>query len=287
MLWFIYSLFAAISASTKDLFSKRGLKRIDEYIVAWSLRIFALPFLLPLLLFIQIPDIDTVFWYALLTSVSLNVITSILYMKAIKISPLSLTIPMIALTPMFLLLTSPLIAGEFPSSFGIIGIFLIVLGAYTLNVQKVSKGFLSPFKALKKEKGPIIMLCVAFIYSITANMDKVAIQHSSPFFFLIVANIFLSSILFPIVLFKSRKNLHQISPNIKSLVPIGLFSALTLIFQFNALVLAIVPYVISIKRTSIIFSSLYGFFIFKEKHMRERLSGAIIMVLGILLITLF
>jgi drug/metabolite transporter (DMT)-like permease len=44
---------------------------------------------------------------------------------------------------------------------------------------------------------------------------------------------------------------------------------------------------ISIKRTSSIFSVLYGHFLFKEKNIRERLIGAIIMLVGAALIILF
>jgi len=54
----------------------------------------------------------------------------------------------------------------------------------------------------------------------------------------------------------------------------------------TAVSLGIVSYVISIKRTSILFTVLFGFFIFKERNIRSRLMGAIIMILGVLLITL-
>ncbi len=151
MLWFILSLLTAISESTKDMFSKRGLQKIDEYVVAWSLRFFALPFLLPLLFFISTAH-DIVFWYAVLVGGALNTITSVLYMKAIKISPLSITVPMLTFTPLFMLITSPIILGEFPSIFGMIGILLIVLGSYMLNISDWHKGILAPFKSLVKEK---------------------------------------------------------------------------------------------------------------------------------------
>jgi len=53
-----------------------------------------------------------------------------------------------------------------------------------------------------------------------------------------------------------------------------------------AINLTLVAYVISIKRLSIIFSVIFGFLLFKEKGFKERLTGAIIMVLGVILITL-
>lgn len=57
------------------------------------------------------------------------------------------------------------------------------------------------------------------------------------------------------------------------LFPIGLFNALTSIFQMTAISLTLVVYVISIKRTSAIMSALFGHLIFKEKDIGERLMG--------------
>ena len=43
--------------------------------------------------------------------------------------------------------------GEFPSNQGLVGVLLIVIGAYILNIVKARKGILKPFFALVKEKG--------------------------------------------------------------------------------------------------------------------------------------
>lgn len=107
-----------------------------------------------MLFFVPVPEIDWIFLIVLVIRGVLNAFVSVIYIKAIKISPLSLTLPMLTFTPIFLLLTSPLIVGEFPSIIGVLGIILIVLGAYTLNIKDVKKGFFSPFKSLVKEKGP-------------------------------------------------------------------------------------------------------------------------------------
>jgi drug/metabolite transporter (DMT)-like permease len=286
MIWFVYSLLVAFFESMKDVFSKRSLKNIDEYIVAWSFWFFSLPFLVPFLFFIGIPALGKEFWIALLVGGTLNAMTSILYMKAIKYSDLSLTVPMVALTPLFLLLASPLIVGEFTSPVGLIGVLLIVFGSYTLNIKHIRGGFLSPFKALLKEKGPKLMLLIAVIWSITSNLDKVGIQNSSPLFWAAALNTYISIIMFPVVLCKSRKNLKQISKIYKTLFPIGMFGAMTAIFQMMALTMTLVAYVISIKRTSTIMSVLFGYLIFKEKNIKERLLGVVIMVIGVLFITL-
>lgn len=286
MVWFIFALFTAFFESMKDVFSKKSLKNIDEYVVSWSLRFFALPFLIPLLYFIEIPSLGSQFWQALFIGGSLNVITTILYMKAIKYSDLSITVPMVTFTPLFLLITSPLIVGEFPNFFGLIGVLLIVLGSYLLNIKQRHGGFFAPFGALLKEKGPKLMLLVAFIWSITSNFDKIGVQNSSPIFWVIAINIFITLVMLPIMLYKSQRSVKQISASYKALIPIGLASALTLIFQMTAINLTLVTYVISIKRTSTIMSVLFGCLIFKEKGIKEKLIGAVIMVVGVCFITL-
>lgn len=266
--------------------SKKGLITTDEYIISWSLRFFSFPFLLPLLFFINIPVLGDMFWVALLVSGSLNVVTTILYMKAIKYSDLSITVPMVAFTPLFLLMTSPFIVGEFPALPGLIGVFLIVIGSYVLNIKEKQNGYLFPYRALLNEKGPRFMLIVAFIWSITSNFDKIGIQNSSPIFWVIAINAFVATLLFPTMISRSRNKLDQISTEYKWLLCVGLFSALTLIFQMTALSLTLVVYVIAIKRTSTVMSVLWGSLMFKEKGIHERLLGAVIMILGILFMTL-
>src|SRR3989338_4529525 len=151
MVWLLFAFLTAFFESLKDVFSKKSLENCDEYVVAWSLRFFALLFLIPLLFFIEIPSWQSLglqFWVALFIAGFLNVIATILYMRAIKSSDLSITVPMVTFTPLFLLITSPLIVGEFPNSMGLIGVLLIVVGSYMLNIKQRHQGYFAPFKVL-------------------------------------------------------------------------------------------------------------------------------------------
>ena len=286
MIWLIYAFLTALSNSLIDVFGKRSLNKINEYTVAFSLRLFAVFFLLPIFFFVEIPIINNPFWISLIVSGTLNAIAIVLYMKAIKSSDLSITIPFITFTPLFLLLTSPLILSEFPSTIGVFGVLLIVAGAYFMKIKEKKKGFLSPFKHILKEKGPRLMLVVAFIYSISSNFDKIGVVNSSPLFWAISMNLFNVLILFPVVYFKSSSGFKEFEKHWKSVVPIGLFMAAMIFFQMNAIEIGQVTYVISIKRTSAIMSVIFGVLIFKDKGIKERLLGAVLMVLGVVLITL-
>lgn len=287
MLWIILSLLTAFCESLKDLFSKKSLAYTDVYLVAFGMRLFALPFLLPLLFFIDIPELNKTFYVAVFTGGTLNILITVLFMKAIKDGDLSATVPLVTFTPLFLLLTSPLLIGEFPNIFGFTGVVLIVFGAYFMHIKQRKKGILMPFRKLLSQKGPRLMLLVAFLWSITANIDKIGITNSSPLFYVVAISIFLAVGMAPVAFLLARKNIGQIRTNAASLSLVGFFSAATLIFQMVAISLTLVAYVIAIKRFSAAISVLWGHFVFKEKDVKTRFAGTIIMILGVLLITLF
>jgi drug/metabolite transporter (DMT)-like permease len=249
--------------------------------------IFAILFLLPLLLWNGIPSIGAQFWIALLIGGSLNVISFLLYIKAIQITDLSLTVPLVSLTPLFLLFTSPLIVQENPTIADAIGIFLIVIGSYVLNLRERQNGYLAPLKALLRNRGSRYMLMVAFLWSITANFDKVGVVNSSPLFWSTALYSYLAVGMFPIALYKSHQKFNQILPNLKPLMVIGLFHAIAITFQMMAVTYTLVTQVIAIKRTSALISVWLGHVLFKEQGLQERLIGAAIMVFGVVVTTVF
>ncbi|MEC4895493.1 MAG: DMT family transporter [Oscillatoria sp. PMC 1051.18] len=287
MLWFLFASLTAIFESLKDVTSKYGLKNINEYIVSWALMFFTLPLLLPLLFFIQIPDLGSKFELALLIGGSLNIVAIIFFIKAIKISDLSIAIPLIAFTPLFLLITSPLIIGEYPTWIDAIGIFLIVIGSYILNLKEKEKGYLVPLKALVTEKGSKLMLLVAFIWSITSAVDKLGIENSSPTFWAIANYSFIAIAMLPIMLFKAKHSLKQIPQNLLTLIPIGLFQGAAILLQMQAISMTLVAYVISVKRLSALITVLLGYLIFHEQGIKARATGAAVMIAGVLVITIF
>ena len=162
-----------------------------------------------------------------------------------------------------------------------------MIGSYVLNFNATARGYFAPFRALLQAPGPRLMLIIAFLWSITANCDKIGVQNSSPLFWSIAATSCMTVVLIPLMLYKSPCVAQQIPVVFRKLIPIGFFCALTVIFQMLAVSLTLVAHVIAIKRTSTVLSVLWGFLIFKETGFKERLLGASIMVVGVLLISLF
>lgn len=286
MTWVLLALGTAFFEAIKDASSKRQLMLGDEYLLAWAYSAFGLPLTGTYLLWEGMPPLGDDFFAALASGVGLNLVAVTLYMRAIKASDLSLTLPMLTFTPLFMLATSPLMLGEFPDIWGGLGIIMIVSGAYALHVGRGGRGILAPFRVLWSEPGPRIMLLVAFLWSFSANLDKIGVINSSPAFWLFSFFVAMTLGLTPLVLLRSHRPLTQIRHNFKGLFFVGVFGALALILQMWALTLTLAAYVISVKRMSVVFGVLFGHFLFGEKGLARRLICAAMMVAGVALISL-
>ncbi|MCX7792926.1 MAG: DMT family transporter [Thermodesulfovibrionales bacterium] len=285
-LWVILALGAAFSLATSDALTKRAVQDQDEYLVAWTRLLFTLPLLGFIWFFIEIPEIDRTFIYAFCLSLPLEIITVFLYIKALKSSPLGLTLPFLSLTPLFLIISARIIAGEKVSNLAASGIILIVAGGYVLNISAARLGFLEPFRAIGKEKGSLLMIAVAFIYSITSSLGKLAVEHSSALFFGITYFTMLVILTAPVSLWLGRKSIKRffLEGNYKRLFLPGLFYGLMIIFHMMSLDLTKVSYMISVKRLSLLIGVIYGHIFFNERNFRERLTGTVLMLAGFVIL---
>jgi drug/metabolite transporter (DMT)-like permease len=288
MLWFSLTLLAAFAQATADALTKKALVNADFYMVSWLRNVLSIPFLIIIFLFIPIPPLDPTFWWAVGLALPLEVAATLLYTRAIEVSPLSLTMPFLALTPFYLLLTSFLILGETPSLAGAAGVCLLGIGAYLLNVHTLKEGgVFAPFRAIYKEKGSLMMMVVAAIYALTSDLGKLAMLHSSPYFFG-PFYVFVFSVVFtPISLGLSKKPLKLPKGELPLYLFIGGSIASLTILQPVALSMTQVSYMIAVKRTSLLFSIGYGYFMFRETRVKERLLGGAVMVAGLIVMAVF
>ncbi len=285
-MWVFLSLVSAFALATSDALTKRTLGKQNEYLVAWCRLLFALPILAPFALFMPIPPLDVAFYSAFALALPLEVLSVILYVKALRLSPLSLTLPFLSLTPLFVIGVSYVVLGEEVSFRGLIGILFLAAGSYVLNLHELRGGLFEPVKAIVREKGSLLMILVALIYSVTSSLGKKAILHSSPLFFGATYVFSLALFLTPIALWNARHHVRQFAEqrSYRELMAPGIFYAIMVASHMIAISAANVAYMISLKRTSVLIGVAYGHLIFRERHIRERLAGAIIMLAGFALV---
>eukprot|EP00252_Welwitschia_mirabilis_P013490 TRINITY_DN2966_c0_g1_i2.p1 TRINITY_DN2966_c0_g1~~TRINITY_DN2966_c0_g1_i2.p1 ORF type:complete len:226 (+),score=23.10 TRINITY_DN2966_c0_g1_i2:449-1126(+) len=69
----------------------------------------------------------------------LKVMAGYMYQKALHVSPMSVTVPYLAFTPVMLVFTSYFLMNEAPSFRGLLGVVVVTIGGYLLVVEKHGK----------------------------------------------------------------------------------------------------------------------------------------------------
>ncbi|MEM9904775.1 MAG: EamA family transporter [Cyanobacteria bacterium P01_D01_bin.44] len=288
MTWLLFASGTALFEALKDVTGKQTLKTLDEYAVLFGFMSVGVLVLLPVILLTDgFPVLGPNFGGALLVGGSLNILAFIFYVRAIKIADLSLTVPLVTLTPLFLLATSPLIVQEWPTWADGVGVILLVMGSYVLNLRTKDQSFWTPLLTLVRHQGSRLMLCVAFIWSITANFDKIGTLNSSPMFWAMSLFAVIAAGMVPFMIQRGPAGLYALKAEAKLLGLTGCLNVVAICLQFMALPLAPVAQVVAVKRTSTLIAVVLGHFVFGEKGLRERLLGAAIMVTGVAIMALF
>lgn len=287
MSWVLSAALAAFFESLKDLLLKRVTgQKLNSYSLTWGMLFFSALFYLPVALQTPVPELGEYFWLILLSHATLLGCGLLFYVKALEISEVSLCVPLIMFTPLFLLVASPLMVNEYPSILGVGGVVLIVVGSYFLNISQYKRGYLAPLRALFEQRGPRLMLLFAFLMGITSNLDKLGLRNSSPDFYMacvVTALPFVTGVVFSL---RDPRTIPNALRSCPVVLPAALANTLMAYFHFTAMSLGLVVYVIAIKRTSVVMSILGSNVFFKEQGFRERLVAALIMLAGVVLISI-
>jgi drug/metabolite transporter (DMT)-like permease len=286
-MWLPLSLVTAFALATSDALTKKFFGDLHAYEMGLARLFFSLPFLASAFFFIPPISPDQTFWICMATGLPLESAAFYCYMKALKSSPLSLSMPFLAFSPMFMVVTGWIVLGERVGMTGCLGIFLIVAGSYLLNLSHAARGPIAPFRAIIKEPGSRYMLLAAFIYSFTSVIGKKAIEHSSPLFYAAVYFTLFSFIMLGLYPLFPGTRIKKIFSRPGRGAAIGISYAVMVFCHTTAISMVQAAYMISIKRLSLIFGVMYGAVIFKEEKIRERMLGACTMLAGAVVITLF
>jgi uncharacterized membrane protein len=227
--------------------------------------------------------------------------------RALQVSPLSLCVPFMALTPVFLLPIGKFFLHEQISSGMVVGVFLVVVGSLVINRQLVSQGWLEPAKAMLREKGSRYMLIVAFLLACTSALDKwfvtsggeveIGVRVLRSFTLSIGKSVMLGLFFGALAWWHLHRESARAKLGVVSsskypwtqawrevpqwIVLAAMFEGVVLILQLVAVQLAVAAIVISIKRSGILLACLLGWFMFKERGLTDRVIGSCVMIAGV------
>jgi len=304
----VLALTATALTSLLPILTKRLLRVARPARVAWAVNAASLPILaIGTLLLTQcrlaggsltcawrVPQVDRTFVLGLLAAAVLNWGATLLSTYALAAADASLVSPLLTFNPAFTLFVAWFALGETPGVRQAVGIVVILLGAYLLEANELPGGLAEPLRMLLRRPGTVFAILASALWGITPVLEKLAIAHATPPSAALVA--FASTLLLVMFLTPAaiwprgvdgapagsgyqdgsvqRRGYHQ------TLVAAALLAGIAPLFGFSAIAAGLVGYVTALFKLSAVLSILWGWLFLKEGDVRQRLLGALVMVVG-------
>lgn len=243
-----------------------------------------------ILLFFPLKNITLLGWIFVLLSSLTHFFYQIFLCRSYELGDLSLAYPVARSAPVFVLFMSMFFLREMPSKEALLGIGAVIGGVQIINQKKLSFcGLIGSFKHFDK-KTMIAALLTAFASACYSVVDKKGASLMDPilFFYLFFA---ISGFLFLVYLLffkEKRRNYFKVLRVEKfKIITASLLESLSYILILYSFNISKVVYVVSLRQVSVIFGALYGILFLKEKNGNVRFVGALVIFIGIFLITVY
>ncbi|RNC72707.1 MAG: EamA family transporter [Desulfuromonadales bacterium] len=234
----------------------------------------------------QWPDLST------LLLVTAGAVCFVLYHlfngRAYRSGDLSVVYPLSQTSMVYVPVWGMSILGERLSIPGIAGILLVILGAYSVQMERLSLDeFIRPFRNVRSSSVRNA-LAAGFIYSLGSIAEKVGVRTYSPLFFTY----------FLVLLMLGLMSINLLRPRYRPLIvaefrehwrlilvsgPVMMASFLTFRYGLN---LSPMSYAVPVRQVSILVGVLIGIFFLGESCGRIRLGAALLILAGAVMIRL-
>lgn len=184
-----------------------------------------------------------------LGSVLLNLVANLLFLEGMRIAPLSVTVPLLSLTPAFAALLAVPLLGESLSRTDAAGILLVIAGAIWLNWQPRGGPPEGAPDKRAKIRGAFLVALTALLWSMTIPLDKMAVERATAPFHGVVLTAGVAVGVLAVLLVQGRLAEVAHVRRVPWLLPLTLVvSSAALAFQLLALPLMLVGQIETMKR---------------------------------------
>lgn len=291
MEWYWLALSSALLSAFAAILQKKALNEINALNFTVIVSVFVALFSTFL---IGKVDLSTAGSYSMLVLFGKSIINATAFlciMIALKNLEISRALPVLAASPMAVALLAFILLGESLSLTEVLGMVLIVLGTYVLELKK-NENIIAPFRVFVESKYHRIILIALGLMSLSAILDKLLLTSFKlpPLTFLVMQNYFFLIIFLLYRFLSGLKNRNEklfkgVSKNI--LIIIVLIAIATIGYrwtQIEATKLGPVGLVIAVKRLSVLFAVVIGAKLFKEENYLRKVLATLTIVAGALLI---
>lgn len=288
MIWIIYALLSAVFSTVSTIFRKKTIEKEHTVTFLAANKLFQLVFLLVLLPFVNF--YLSLATYSIIAIIAvLSIESDIFWTKALKRMNISVATPLTNLSPAIIAVLAYFILGEQITFLQIVGVILIVLGAYVLEADNGITNIKQFYNHLKKSKYSILLFLSLIIGGFSAIGERYMLggKFIAPINLLFFAYLF-TTILVLTFEINNDKNLMRIKQTIKRsklpLIVTAVSGLLTTAFYYLAIQTAYISLVMPILLTSTLLTTIIGGELFKEDNILYKSMACLIMLIGVFLI---
>lgn len=240
---------------------------------------------IPLLFFLPLADYTPTFWLNSFAAALLDMAGTLFLVLSLSKTDLSVFGPLNAYKVVISMLLAMIFLHEIPDTQGFIGIAIIIFGSYFLLPPK-TQDHRPRLSQLFKDKGVQYRFLSIFFFSIGTIPLKAAVITAGP-----IATTGLWCVIGLPLAYLSYRLFHTKQPanpivklDYTAVVQLGLlmfFMQLTTLF---ILANTIIAYALALFQLSMVLQVFLGYRLFREQHIRRRLSACIVMIIGSLLV---
>jgi len=288
--WIYFAFLTAIFNASASLTQKKVLFKQHALEFAFILSIFNFIISIPLFLTIDYSKITflPIFFTFFVTFIA--AVAFLLIAKSVRHLEVSESSPLLVIGPGITAILAFAILGETLTLVQIIGILLLIVGAYALEMRKHVSIF-EPFEILKKSRYAHYILFALVLYSITGVFDKIVTSRmglniNTYIAFVHLFLLFHFFIFVKFFKFDLKEMFNHIKINGWLILVVAFF---TVGYRYSS-VLAIrdgnVGLVSAIKRSSAFLVVLVGGELFHEHNLMRKIIACCILILGVILIVI-
>lgn len=286
MIWFILAFISAVFSAAAAISEKKVLNSINaldfSFIVSFVTFIFSIPFFFG----INYDQLSTFSLFILLLKTIMGAAAFLCVMISIKNLEISKALPLLALSPGIVAFFAAFLLGDHLKYMEWVGIFLMLVGTYILELKQKNEGFFGPLKSLFSfQKYKFVFLAI-LLFTVTSLLDRLLLKQYSlpPFAFMAFQQLFYVLFFLVIVLFKKVDVItvtKSYSKNIIYLIiAVSVFTVIYRYTQIEATKLAPVAMVLSVKRLSVLMAIIIGGKMFNEDNLSKRIIATIVILAG-------
>lgn len=289
-MWQILALTSALFSALAAGFEKKILFVSKPLDFSLLLSFITLLLTLPFLYVADLTLLETTTLIVLYGKSILGAVSFLLVMHGIKNLELSSALPLLVLTPGVVAIFAYFILGESLSTRDIIGMTLLLLGTYFLQLKKGSS-LIEPLLFVKQNMAYLYIIGAILLFTTTSLLDKTLLKtyKLQPEAFLPIQQMFFTFNFLILFVIKRQKitalklTFHH---SWKLIIAVAIFTVIYRYSHILAIKAGSVALVLSIKRTSVFFATVFGGQYFKESNLTIKSIATVIMIAGAILIVL-